>query len=110
MIVDIIGSRFDISTEAHLLMRILFAKVREFMEHNEYFHEEHFLEFLEEDDNFELVDTTSPAAAVILTAQLEDWVAEAAMDDDEVDPDHVSSEEEDADPEDDEPYEEDDDE
>lgn len=83
MIVDVIGSKFSVDCEPHQINKIIFAHVREFMEQNEYFHEEHFLEMLEEDDNFETVDMMSPAAATITISQLEDWVEEAAVAEDE---------------------------
>ena len=108
MIIDVIGNKFSINIELHQINKMLFAKVREFMEENEYFHEEHFVEFLEEDDNFESVDNMSPAAHIVTMAQLEDWVEESALDSNE---DQIPEEDiEDSDPEDDEDMDEDDDE
>ena len=83
MIVDVIGSKFSVDCDPHQINKIIFAHVRAFMEHNEYFHEEHFLETLEEDDDFEVAEAMSPAAAIITISQLEDWVEEAAGPEDE---------------------------
>jgi hypothetical protein len=83
MIVDVIGSKFSVDCDPHQINKIIFAHVRAFMEQNEYFHEEHFLETLEEDDDFEVAEAMSPAAAIITISQLEDWVDEAAVTEDE---------------------------
>jgi hypothetical protein len=79
----------------------MFRKVQAFMEENEYFHDEHFLEFLEEDYAFELAEgNVSPVGAIITAAQLEDWVEEAAVEIEDEDPDPLLAESEEMDDED----------
>jgi hypothetical protein len=108
MIIDVIGNKFSVDCESHQINKIMFGHVRAFMEQNEYFHEEHFVEFLEEDDGFEVVDVLSPSAAIITIAQLEDWVEEAAVAEEEDDLDPLAQDAVIDDPEDDETYDEDD--
>lgn len=83
MIIDVIGSKFSVDCEPSQVNKIIFAKVRDFMEQNEYFHEEHFLELLEEDYAFEVATSLSTADIIITISQLEDWVEDAAAAEDE---------------------------
>jgi len=85
MTADIVGNKFSIDCDSLKINKIMFIKIGQFMEQNEYFHEDHFLEFLEEDDRFEIVDIVSEPDAIITIAQLEDWVEEAAADSDDED-------------------------
>lgn len=85
MIFEILGSKFETSIESEKLNKILYVKICEFMNENEYFHEEHFLEFLEEDYNFDLADEQAKPQAIITLAQLEDWVEQSALDSEQED-------------------------
>lgn len=78
MILDIIGTRLKFENlEPEKVNRFLFSKVCEFMKDNEYFHEDIFLEFLEEDEDCELAMETEKVQTAVTLSQLEEWVERA---------------------------------
>lgn len=76
MIFKIMDSNFETELSLEQLPNFIREVLRRYMEDNDYFNEETFIEFLEENDEIESSMSTTQPIYIVSGVQLEKWVEE----------------------------------